>query len=244
MSFAEHASLPRTRSFRRVGTPRLWWIAVGTAIAANLGMVVVLARISRLHPPAADPPLAVRTLRQLDQPEPPPPPPERPREADETAIAEAVPISLPSLDLAAAPSGSDLSLPALGQPDLALTLPLAIPAFAAVGPPAEGPPTAAVSGSSGPPAFDTAAQREGAFDLDRYYPRSARMRGITGTSRIRIAISAEGRVTAVEVLESSPAGVFEQAAQRLAHGLRFRPATAAGTPVPSVQDTTITWTMK
>ena len=206
-------------------------------------MVVVLARISRLHPAAAEAPLAVRTLRQLDQPEPPPPPPERPRESDETAVAEAVPVSLPSLELAAAPSGSDLSLPAQGQPDFALALPLAIPAFAAVGPPAEGPPTAAAAGS-GPPVFDTAAQREGAFDLDRYYPRSARMRGITGTSRIRIAISAEGRVTTVEVLESSPAGVFEQAAERLAHGLRFRPATAAGTPVPSVQDTTITWTMK
>lgn len=243
MSFAEHASLPRSRSFRRVGTPRLWWIAVGTAIAANLGMVVVLARISRLHPAAAEPPLAVRTLRQLDQPEPPPPPPERPRESDETEVAEAVPISLPSLDLATAPSGSDLTLPAVGQSDLSLALPLAVPAFTAAGPPADGPPSAA-TGPSGPPAFDTPAQREGAFDLDRYYPRSARMRGITGTSRVRIAISAEGRVTAVEVLESSPAGVFEQAAERLAHGLRFRPATAAGAPVPSVQDTTITWMMK
>lgn len=94
------------------------------------------------------------------------------------------------------------------------------------------------------PAFDTPAQREGTFDLDRYYPRSARLRAITGSTRLRLTISAEGRVVAVEVLESTPAGVFEHAAERLAGNLRFRPATAAGVAVPSTQDTTITWTMK
>lgn len=239
MSVAGHASLPRTRSFRRAGTQRLWWIAVGTAIAANLGMVLLLAQISRLHPPAAEAPLAVRTLRQMPEAEPTPAE-QTPQEAS-TAVAEASPIALPSLELPALPTMSAIQLPAFSSPDPAISLPMAVPAFTAVGIPSEGPPAA---GQVGLPAFDTPAQREGTFDLDRYYPRSARLRSVTGSTRLRLIISAEGRVTAVEVLESTPPGVFERAAERLADSLRFRPATAAGVPVASVQDTTITWTMK
>jgi periplasmic protein TonB len=242
MSFAEHASLPRSRSFRRAGSQRLWWVAVATAITVNLGMVLVLAQVSRLHPPAAEAPLAVRTLRQTPEPEAPPPPPEQAQQPTEVAPAQATPIALPSLDLPALPTTSELSLPAFPNPDLAISLPMTVPAFITLGTPTEALPASA--GPIGMPAFDAPAQREGAFDLDRYYPRSARLRTITGNTRVRLSISAEGRVTAVEVLESSPPGVFERAAERLASSLRFRPATAAGSPVPSMQETTITWTMK
>lgn len=242
MSFAEHASLPRTRSLRRARTPRAWWIATGTAVAVNLGIVVALSQVSRLHAPAPEAPLAVRTLRKAPEPDPPQPP-ETPPESAADAAAEAVPVALPSLDLPAVPS-SGLALPQVASLDMPLVLPLAVPAFAALGPPVDAAAMPAAAGTGAPPAFDSPAQREGTFDLDRFYPRAARLRNVTGSTSIRLAISAEGRVTAVEVLESTPPGVFEQAAERLARTLRFRPATAGGKPVASQQDTTITWTMK
>lgn len=243
MSFAEHASLPRTRSLRRARTPRAWWVAVGTAIVVNLSIVVGLSQVSRLHSPAIAPPLAVRSLRQVDEPEPPPPPPETPRESRDELVEDTIPIALPSLDLPAT-TASDLTLPQIASLDDPLTLPLSVPPFVPLGPPGDGldaPPTA---GGGGPLAFDTPAQREGAFDLDRFYPRTARLRGITGSSRLRLTISAEGRITAVEVLDSTPPGVFEHAAERLARTLRYRPATAAGKPVASELETSIQWTIK
>lgn len=244
MSFAEHASLPRTRSLRRARTPRAWWIATGTAIAANLGIVVGLSQVSRLHGPTIEPPLAVRSIRQAEDPEPPPPPPpEAPRESSEEPMEEAVPIALPSLDLPAT-SNSDLALPQIDSLDEPLALALSVPPFVPIGPPGDGLESATPAGTGATPTFDSPAQREGAFDLDRFFPRTARLRGITGSTRLRLTISAEGRVTGVEVLESDPPGVFEQAAERLARSLRFRPATAGGKPVASEQETPIKWTIK
>lgn len=242
MAFASTAGLPRTRSFRRRRPLRLWWGAVVVALLANAGIVVVLGQVSHLGLPTPEPPLALHRLRQIP-PETPPPPPERPRESSEPHTDEVIPLALPSLDPPAVPT-SALSLPAIGSPEAGFDLPAIVPAFAAIGPPSDAPPTMAMPLAAGPPAFDTTAQREGAFDLDRFYPRAARSRGITGTSRIRSHIDRSGRVTAVEVLESQPTGVFDQAAERLGLAQRFRPAQQAGAAVPTIQDTTITWTIR
>lgn len=235
--------LPRTRSFRRARPLRVWWQALAIAIVANLGLVTALSQVSHLAQPAPEPPLAVRSLRRVD-PEPPPPLPDPPRQVAAAQPRPAAPVvALPALDLPAVSPSSGLSLPDVGAIDAPLDLPLSIPAFAAIG--AGDPPEVPAGGlHAGPPAFDTPAQREGVFDLERHYPRAARQRRITGTSRVRIVIDASGRVGEVRVLESVPHGVFEQAAERLGRSLRFRPAQAAGKPVASVQETTIEWTMR
>ncbi|HYE07620.1 MAG TPA: energy transducer TonB [Planctomycetota bacterium] len=234
--------LPRTRSLRRAKPARLWSIAVAIAVVANLGLVLGLAQVSQLHDAAIAPPLAVRRLRAVPA-EPPPPMPEAAGGAQAAQPVEAVSIALPSLDLPRAPVTSDLRLPALPGFDHAVDLPLSIPAFTVIGA-ADGPVAAPAGPAVGAPAFDTPAQREGAFDLDRYYPRTARLRGITGTSRVRVVIAANGRVSDATVLDSAPEGVFEQAAERLARALRYRPAQAAGQPVASTQDITIAWTIR
>lgn len=242
MAFASTADLPRTRSFYRRRPLRLWWGAVAVALLANLCIVIALGQVSHLGHPTPEPPLALHHLRRLP-PETPPPPPEQPRESSEPHADEVVPLALPSLDLPAV-SASALSLPAIGSPEASFDLPIFVPAFAAIGPVSDVPPTAAMPQVSGPPAFDTPAQREGTFDLDRFYPRAARSRGVTGTTRIRSHIDRAGRVTAVNVLESQPAGVFDQAAERLGLAQRYRPALQAGAAVPTIQDTTITWTIR
>lgn len=235
--------LSQTRSFRRVKPARLWWLALGVAVLANCGVVVALAVVSRVHQAAAPPSMAVRSLRQLDHDPQPSPPLEQNQETTAAPPEEAITLALPSLDLPAASSCSDLRLPETGTMDQDLTLPLTIPAFTIIGPPAEGPVVAAI-GTPGPPIFDTPAEREGAFDLERYYPRAARMRGIAGSTTVRLSIAADGLVEDVRIMGSTPAGVFEQAAERLSRSLRYHPAVAAGKPVASTQVITIAWTIK
>ncbi len=239
---APRLHLPRTRSFSRTRPMRVWWLAVVIAVVANLAMVVALSQISRLQAPSPPPPLVVRTLRQI--PPEPPPPPEQPKETPQEKPEDVVPLALPSLDLPPVPATSALSLPALGTLDPSMALPISIPAFAAAGPPNAAPPTAQLGGQIAPPGFDTPAHVDTAFDLDRYYPRTARLRGVTGQSRLRIASDATGQVQTVEVLDSLPTGVFDTAAERLGHALHFHPAQAHGRPVASVQEITIEWTIK
>jgi len=232
------AVLPRTRSLRQRPL-RLWWLAVGLALLANLAVVVGLSQASRLLASEPEPPLSVRSLRQRPAEPPPPPPqtaPERPAEPTPLAVA------LPSLDLpAAAPDGA-LALPALGTLDVALDLPLHVPAFA-IAAPAGGPAAAPFAAQPLAP-FDRPAELVGAIDLARHYPRTARQRGTTGRSRLRLEIDAAGRVTAVSVLASEPAGVFDAAAERLGRSLSFRPAERAGQPAASVLEQVVAWELQ
>lgn len=232
------AVLPRTRSFHRARPMRLWWLATGLAVLANLAVVVGLSQVSRLHPVAVEPPLAVRSLRR-SEPEAPPPPPVV--ESVPTAAAAAgAPPAMPSLELPALGPPDALALPALGSLDADLVLPLVMPAFTASDAPA-GPVAAA---GVVLPQVDTPAQLIGGFDLDHFYPRNARLRGLTGSTRLRLAIAADGQVSSVEVLASEPPGVFEHAAERLGRSLRHHPATRAGQPVASVLERIIIWKVR
>lgn len=233
------AVLPRTRSFHRARPMRLWWLAVGLAVLANLAVVVGLSQVSRLHPAAAEPPLAVRSLRR-SEPEPPPPPPVVDPAPPAAAAVAGAPPALPSLELPALGPPDALALPALGSLDADLVLPLVMPAITVSDAPA-GP--LATAGAA-LPQVDTPAQLIGGFDLDHFYPRSARMRGIAGSTRLRLSIAADGTISGVEVLASDPPGVFEHAAERLGRSLRHHPATRAGQPVASVVERTIVWKVR
>lgn len=78
-------------------------------------------------------------------------------------------------------------------------------------------------------------------DLSAYYPYRARVRGLTGKTRARLTIDRSGRVTKVEILSSSPAGVFEQAARRVCRSLRFQPALRDGAPTRARATMTLNW---
>lgn len=235
--------LPRTRSLRRSRHGRIWWWAVGITVAINLAAMLALTAVS--HLPAAQPseaPFLIQPIVRQDQP-PPATPSWRPA-AHQASVHPAVsPMPMPALDLPAVGTAEACLLPtpiAVGPPtDVPLGLPAVVAADASAGLVGDGG-----IGAPGALTCDTPARREGAFDLDRFYPRLARNRGITGSSRIRLHIGADGQVTAAEVLESEPQGIFDQAAERLGASLRFLPAQLGGQPVASVQDTTITWTVR
>lgn len=64
------------------------------------------------------------------------------------------------------------------------------------------------------------------------YPAAARSRGVEGFVRLRLDFDARGGLTNVAVAESSPPGVFDQAATQTVRMWRFSPATFQGSPVP------------
>lgn len=60
------------------------------------------------------------------------------------------------------------------------------------------------------------------------YPSSARKQGVEGYVVLSLLISAAGEIEKVQVLESSPAGLFEDAAVQGVQGWRFDPAQYQG----------------
>jgi protein TonB len=235
MSFAP--PFPRISTRPRAGAQR--WCAAAVAVVVNLGVVVVLGRLARPERAEAPPPLTAMTLHRVP---PPPPPQASPPAMSAVGAPVQADAAVPPAEAAMVAAACDPDLPGqpmAGPPDAGTgplqTLSLAMP-----------DPTSWAAGAAvpSPGPVDQPAVREGAFDLERHYPRAARLRGLGGSTRIRLAISAAGRVTAVEILASTPPGVFEQAAERLARDLRFTPATSAGMPAASSQITTITWTLR
>jgi protein TonB len=67
--------------------------------------------------------------------------------------------------------------------------------------------------------------------LDPYYPASARRTGTQGHVLVRALVDEYGRVEEAEVVESEPAGVFDDAALKSVRGWTFSPATRQGRPV-------------
>ena len=62
------------------------------------------------------------------------------------------------------------------------------------------------------------------------YPEAARSQGLQGAVVVRYNVSAEGRVSNVQVVSATPPGVFEEAAISAVRGWRFRPGRRKGEP--------------
>jgi protein TonB len=234
-------ALPRTALLRR-RSRRAWSLAVGLAVVVNLAVVALLAQISQMRFDAPAPPLAARILPRAEAVPPPPPlaaPTAAAALADSGVTAAETPLALPPLDVPPLATGR-LVLPEATVPDLGQPLPLVVPPVVAIA------PAAGHDGASSAHAIepDSPAMRTGDIDLERFYPRTARSRGVTGSTHVRLAIDGDGAVTRVTVIASDPPGIFERAAEQLCQSLRYLPATRAGKPVPSEQETIITWVIR
>ena len=77
------------------------------------------------------------------------------------------------------------------------------------------------------------------------YPAAARKSGTTGTVTLQIHVDEHGAVTDVRVVDSTPAGLFDDAAIEAARRFTFDPAvTADGGPVASWVRQTIRFTLE
>ncbi len=63
------------------------------------------------------------------------------------------------------------------------------------------------------------------------YPKSAKKKGITGYVFLSLLIDTSGSVEQVQILESSPAGVFDDVVMSGIRNWRFQPAQYQGKPV-------------
>ena len=70
-------------------------------------------------------------------------------------------------------------------------------------------------------------------ELQPEYPEEARRVNLEGSLKLKVRIDEFGQVRDVEVLESTPRDVFDQAAVKALRQARFRPALRDGRPVRS-----------
>ncbi len=71
------------------------------------------------------------------------------------------------------------------------------------------------------------------------YPWQAKRRDIEGRVKIRFIVDEEGRVGHIEILESHPREIFDDAVVRCVSGWRFKPGTVENIPVKTLTETTI-----
>jgi TonB family protein len=79
--------------------------------------------------------------------------------------------------------------------------------------------------------------------LELEYPEGALAKGVEGWVSVSFVVTAEGKVTAMKVLDSSPAGVFEAAATRALSHVRYKPMLQGGKPIVVVTKLRIAFRM-
>ena len=217
-----------------------WAIGLGLALLVNSLVPLLLSRIAHRHEPVAAPLPILHLTRPPEPVAPPPPLLAAAPAATQPAVAQ---IDVPALDLPPVPTNASLiALPELTTHSDSASLPFVVPAIAVAG---NGSGTSLLpSIGDAEVGYDQAPQRISDLDLDRFYPRLARQRGITGTSVIQLVVSETGEVIAVEVVSSTPPGVFDKALNDLGRAQRFLPARYGNRPVRALWPMTITWTIK
>lgn len=216
-----------------------WIIGLGLALVVNLLVPLLLSRLSHREQ-RVDAPLITRRLVRPPEPEANP---VAPMAGKKVAAPPTQPTQppLPALDLPPIPhSNAAITIPAMSAVADLGALPLVMPAVAIAGA-ATGDATLAVPVTTDdiqPPHLLSAV------DLERFYPRAARLRGTTGQTVIQLSITAEGAVSAVTVLRSMPSGVFERSAEDLGRTQRFLPARQGGKPIATTLSLTLNWTVE
>lgn len=216
-------------------------VALITTVVINGALFALLSFLDRER---EAPPEALPTVHRLTV-QAPPPPPEVIRSVRAATKTAATPVPavipappLPALDLPAVATGAPLPLPVM--PQLELVSPPSLPTV--VGAAAAGD----LAGSDAAVPDATAVVDEppvliNGFDLERFYPRGARLRGIEGSSTMRLEVGVDGKVQLCTVTAGTPPQVFDAAAQALGRTLRFSPGRVRGVPVPCVISQTVAW---
>lgn len=81
-------------------------------------------------------------------------------------------------------------------------------------------------------------------DLDRYYPRIARRKRISGESLLELHIDEEGHVAEYTILSSQPDGVFERSIPPLIPHIRYEPARQGDQAVSEVRRLKLKWSLE
>lgn len=112
-------------------------------------------------------------------------------------------------------------------PDINITIPAEAP------PPIQQVTTQHVEAPPAPKAIvpGTPAKVTFAPSVADYYPDSERRAGHEGRSSVKICIDAAGKVQSADIAQSAGFPALDDAAQKLAKAMKFKPATSEGRPV-------------
>lgn len=81
-------------------------------------------------------------------------------------------------------------------------------------------------------------------NLERYYPREAKRKRISGETTLELSIGLDGRVVEHRIIQSEPSGVFEAAIPALIPEIRYEPAESAGQKVTEKRRLKLKWSLK
>jgi TonB family protein len=84
--------------------------------------------------------------------------------------------------------------------------------------------------SAGPPEMVEASLTRNR-PLEPEYPDAALRKNIEGWVELSFVVAADGKVTNINVLDASPAGVFEAAATKALSRMRYKPTVQSGKPI-------------
>lgn len=223
----------RRRDYRGVA------VALATTLVVNGLLVVLLVLLTRPRELPFEAPVAIHRVTTV-------PPKKLPTTA---TVKSAVPTPTPAAAVAAAAlpmpaivlpptaTGAVLNLPEL--PVLDIARPVTMPMVTAALPAGNSGAVAPVADAS--ELVDEPPVLVNGFDLERFYPRNARLRGIEGVSSMRLELGIDGKVTASSIVVSEPPGVFDSAAKALCKTLHYTPARTRGTPVACAITLSVEW---
>ncbi len=216
-------------------------VALVTTVVMNGLLVVLLLLLDR---PRALPLVAPVPLHRLTIVTPKKMPTVATVLAAATLIPAATPMApvvpLPAIIFPPTASGAVLTLPQLPMVDV--VRPISMPTVLAAMPTAAaGDSSTTLAATAASSVVDEPPVLINGFDLERFYPRNVRLRGIEGSSSMRLEISPEGKVTAAAIIASEPPGVFDAAAQALCKTLHYTPARTRGNPVACVITLVVEW---
>ena len=222
MSQPSHIESRPTRSLKGL-------LGCGIAsILLNAVFVVALANTGGAQGSAQ--PMPQLTTLSVTTPPPPRSLPNTDQALEQTPTAPTPqPIALPEPAPLAAALASPLAAPAGNQLlSDSLEFSLGLPAYAG----------AKTLGS-----WDTPPELLFVPDLSRLYPKHAKSRRLTGRSTLRLRISATGDVLDVDVVSSTPPGIFDEAAKTAGRQLRFRPGSRQNMPTTGTVQMELEWAL-
>lgn len=208
----------RRRHAQSASAPHAMLLIVGIHIAA---VAVLMSAKIAIDTQPKEPPLQVKTIPLPKIPPPPEPPVDQPRPAPSQSAIDTPPAVIPlpqpgpAIDLQPQPLANPG--PVIGPAVQPQPLPQPLPIPHAVPDPVRtGPRFATPSEALRPP-----------------YPSSKIAREEEASLRLRLAIDARGRVTAVEPVGPADPAFLEAARRHLIAKWRYKPATEDGRPVAS-----------
>jgi protein TonB len=187
--------------------------AVISALIGTSATVLVFGAVIAMNRPVPPPPppkeskeVSFQLAQQVKPPAPPPPPPVQRKQA----AAPAPPSALLSASLAGMSFGLD----------------------AFEGAVIDGSDAAGAAGGPVVMTADTVDDPPKAVErVAPEYPVRARARAIEGFVTLSLLVGEDGVVRSLEVLEASPAGVFDEVAREAVRRWRFQPGMYQGQPV-------------